>query len=34
MRLRIKELSLDIEDIRWWHILLAGLGLLLARYAF
>lgn len=31
MRLRIKELSLDIEQVRWWHIVLAGLFLLLFK---
>ncbi len=31
MKLRIKELSLDIEDLRWWHIVLAGLVVLILR---
>lgn len=25
MRLKIEKLSLEIDDLRWWHIVLAAL---------
>jgi hypothetical protein len=32
MRLKIKELSLDIQELRWWHFVLAGLFVLAVRF--
>lgn len=32
MRLKIEKLSLEIDDLRWWHIVLAAVLVVVVRW--